>query len=174
MYRKTNQNFSKVVFIMTIISVAMSTFFSCQRQDNQQQSTADYLIKWPTESKELSNTYMLSTHIGHDGKNCPGCILDKGVLIHRDCIGYGHYCRALAQVILDTVSSDITATTTDTFGLTSNDFFLMPNRSLNYTDENNNRVYLNIPEQLVYRDSATQQFTFTGLFFTDNPEYTNE
>ena len=63
---------------------------------------------------------------------------------------------------------------TDTFGLTSADFFLMPDRSLNYTDENNNRMYLNIPEQLVFRDSVTRQFTFTGLFFTDDPEYTNE
>jgi hypothetical protein len=34
-------------------------------------------------------------------------------------------------------------------------------------------MYLNIPEQLVFRDTATLQFTFTGLFFTDAPEYTN-
>ncbi|MCR4873007.1 MAG: hypothetical protein K5885_05620 [Bacteroidales bacterium] len=58
--------------------------------------------------------------------------------------------------------------------MTSEDFFVMPYRSLNYTDENNNRIFLNIPAQQVYRDSVTQQFTFTGLFFTDDPEYTNE
>ena len=81
------------------------------------------------------------------------------MLIHKDCVGYGHYCRALAQVILNTVGTDITATTTDTFGLTSEDFFLMPDRSLEYTDVNNNRIYLNIPEQFVLRDTVTQQFT---------------
>ena len=62
---------------------------------------------------------------------------------------------------------------TDTFGLTSADFFLMPDRSLSYTDENNNRIFLNIPEQLLFRDSTTQQFTFTGLFFSDGPVYDN-
>jgi hypothetical protein len=49
----------------------------------------------------------------------------------------------------------------------------MPDRSLEYTDEDNNRVYLNIPAQMVYRDTATKQFTFTGLFFSETPEYTN-
>jgi hypothetical protein len=80
----------------------------------------------------------------------------------------------MAQVTLDIVDTDITATTTDTFDLTSEDFFLMPNRSLNYTDENNNRIFLNIPEQLVWRDSTTLQFTFTGLFFTNTPAYSND
>ena len=50
----------------------------------------------------------------------------------------------------------------------------MPYRSLEYIDENNNRVYLNIPAQMVYRDSATRQFTFTGLFLTEGPEYNND
>jgi hypothetical protein len=89
-------------------------------------------------------------------------------------MGYGHVCIKSAAVTLVQVGTAITATTTDTFGLTTDDFFNMPDRSLNYTDENNNRVYLNIPEQLVYRDSVTKQFTFTGLFFTTVPEYTND
>ena len=77
-------------------------------------------------------------------------------------------------MILDTVGTDVIATTMDTFGLTSQDFFLMPDRSLNYTDEDNNRIFLNIPGQLLFRDTATQQFTFTGLFFSDEPAYSNE
>ncbi|MBQ6157025.1 MAG: hypothetical protein IJK22_10540, partial [Bacteroidales bacterium] len=58
-------------------------------------------------------------------------------------------------------------------GLTSENIFLMPDRSLNYTDENNNRIFLNIPAQLVYRDTVTQQFTFTGLFFSTTAAYSN-
>ena len=88
-------------------------------------------------------------------------------------MGYGHYCRAVAQVSINVSGTDITATTTDTFGLTTEDFFVMPDRSLNYTDENNNRIFLNIPAQQVYRDSVTQQFTFTGLFFSNTAAYTN-
>ena len=86
-------------------------------------------------------------------------------------MGDGHICLTSAAVSLNQVGADLTATTTDTFGLTSEDFFNMPDRSLNYTDENNNRIFLNIPAQLVCRDTATKQFTFTGLSFTDRPLY---
>jgi hypothetical protein len=88
-------------------------------------------------------------------------------------MGYGRVCLTSAAISLDQIGTDVTATTTDTFGLTSEDFFLMPDRSLNYTDENNNRIYLNIPEQLVFRDTVTQQFTFTGLFFSTTAAYSN-
>ena len=89
-------------------------------------------------------------------------------------MGPGSYCSKSVAVVLNEVGSDITATTTDTFGLTSEDFFLMPDRSLYYeTDVNNNRIYLNIPGQLVYRDRTTLQFTFTGLSFTVGPVYSN-
>ena len=112
--------------------------------------------------------------MGHDGKNCMGCVQFNGKLIHRDCMGHGNYCSAIANVHLDTIGTDIIATTTDTFSLTSEDFFLMPDRSLYYyTDVNNNRIYLNIPEQMVYRDAVTRQFTFTGLSFTVGPVYSN-
>ncbi len=57
-------------------------------------------------------------------------------------MGDGHICLTSAAVSLNQVGADLTATTTDTFGLTSEDFFNMPDRSLNYTDENNNRIFL--------------------------------
>ena len=89
-------------------------------------------------------------------------------------MGDDHICLTSAAVSLNQVGADLTATTTDTFGLTSEDFFNMPDRSLNYTDENNNRIFLNIPAQLVCRDTATKQFTFTGLFFSNTAAYTND
>lgn len=88
-------------------------------------------------------------------------------------MGDGHYCAFAAAVRLEQDDSGITATTTDTFGITSQDFFLMPDRSLNYTDEKGHRIFLNIPEQMVYRDTATLQFTFTGLFFSETAAYSN-
>ncbi|MBR6176149.1 MAG: hypothetical protein IKQ52_11305, partial [Bacteroidales bacterium] len=101
------------------------------------------------------------------------CISINGKPCHIDCMGDGHICLTSAAVSLNQVGADLTATTTDTFGLTTEDFFVMPDRSLNYTDDNNNRIFLNIPAQLVCRDTATKQFTFTGLFFSETPEYTN-
>lgn len=64
-----------------------------------------------------------------------------------------------------------TASTLDTFGLTNLDILNMPARSLSLEIDEGVYSYLNIPAQLVYRDTATQQFTFTGLSFTSKPLY---
>jgi hypothetical protein len=121
-----------------------------------------------------SNSYILFVLVGHEAKECPGCTQVGEKLVHVPCHSHGSVCQKSSNITLQTSGTDVTATTTDTFGLTSEDFFNMPDRSLNYTDENNNRVYLNIPAQMVYRDTATKQFTFTGLFFTTVPGYTND
>ena len=89
-------------------------------------------------------------------------------------MGDGNYCAVAAAVQFQQAGYTINAVTTDTFDLTSEDFFLMPDRSLDYVDEKNNHYYLNIPSQLVYRDSTTLQFTFTGLFFSTSPAYEND
>ena len=128
----------------------------------------------PVQTHEKSsNNYVLLTYAGHDAKDCSGCILFNGRLIHINCQGWGDACLHSAAVTLNQVASSVTATTTDTFDLTSEDFFLMPDRSLNYTDEKGRRIFLNIPEQMVYRDTATLQFTFTGLFFSETAAYNN-
>ena len=88
-------------------------------------------------------------------------------------MGYGNVCTHVTTVSLQQNGSYYTATTTDTFGLTSENFYAMPDRSLNYTDGNNNRIFLNIPEQLVWRDTTTLQFTFTGLSFSNTPLFSN-
>ncbi|MBR4135462.1 MAG: hypothetical protein IKU03_03510 [Bacteroidales bacterium] len=120
------------------------------------------------------NSTILMLSIGHDGRYCNGCVMDDGRLIHVNCMGDGNYCATAAAVQLQEVGADLVATTVDTFGLTSEDFFNMPARSLNYVDEDENRVFLNIPAQLVYRDNTTLQFTFTGLSITEEQLYTNE
>ena len=94
--------------------------------------------------------------------------------IHIDCQGSGNECTVSTNVILSDNSSYISAVTTDTFGLTDQSFFNMPARSLYSEDEKGQPVYLNIPAQLVYRDSTTLQFTFTGLYYTESPDYTND
>ena len=163
----------KAVAGLVFASLAAFGAHSCSKAEPPQLISGDFLISSTNASKESEGPYLLSTDLGHDGKTCPGCALENGKWVHKECMGYGHYCRAVAQVSLNVSGTDITATTTDTFGLTSEDFFVMPDRSLNYTDENNNRIFLNIPAQQVYRDSVTQQFTFTGLFFSEAAVYTN-
>lgn len=88
-------------------------------------------------------------------------------------MGFGNYCATATSVQLQQIGTDITATTTDTFDLTSEDFFLMPDRSLGFKDDKGNQIFLNIPEQMVYRDTATLQFTFTGLFYSTTAVFAN-
>ena len=90
-------------------------------------------------------------------------------------MGDGHYCASSAAVLLQQDGAFFTATTIDTFGLTDQDIFNMPSRSLFVEyDEKNNEVWLNIPAQLVYRDSVSQQFTFTGLYYSNNAVFEND
>ena len=44
---------------------------------------------------------------------------------------------------------------------------------VDYEDEKGNHLFLNIPSQMVYRDTATLQFTFTGLSFSNTEVYSN-
>ena len=88
-------------------------------------------------------------------------------------MGEGNVCRQATSVVLNQIGTAVTATTTDTFDLTSEDFFLMPSRSLDYVNEKGIHIFLNIPGQMVYRDTATQQFTFTGLFYSSSAAYSN-
>ncbi len=155
--------------------VLITLFFGGHSCSKEIASNCDNLNRVvPVQTCEKSsNNYVLLTYAGHDAKDCSGCILFNGRLIHINCQGWGDACLHSAAVTLNQVASSVTATTTDTFDLTSEDFFLMPDRSLNYTDEKGRRIFLNIPEQMVYRDTATLQFTFTGLFFSETAAYNN-
>ena len=163
------------MYLYLIVMTVMLLSTSCEKTSstsNDGYHLDNKLIPLPTESKESS--YLLTIRVGHSITDCGGsCVTMLGKPYHINCMGYGRVCLTSAAISLDQIGTDVTATTTDTFGLTSEDFFLMPDRSLNYTDENNNRIYLNIPEQLVFRDTVTQQFTFTGLFFSTTAAYSN-
>ena len=161
--------------VYLIIAVALLLIQSCGKMEDNQNDCAisnNRLIPLETNAKEAG--YLLVITIGHLASDCGGrCVTINGIQCHVDCMGNGNVCRQTAAVVLNQTGSSISATTTDTFGLTSQDFFLMPARSLHYTDSSNNYLFLNIPGQLLFRDTTTQQFTFTGLSLTSKPAYTN-
>lgn len=165
----------KKVLTLTAL-VAILLLGSCEKENGDAamyQPSPNRVVVILSDSKTASITYLLS-QIGHDAKTCNGCVWDGGKMVHENCMGDGHYCAFAAAVQLQQIGTDITATTTDTFDLTSEDFFLMPDRSLYYgKDEKGNDIYLNIPEQMAYRDTTTLQFNFTGLFFSEAAAYSN-
>lgn len=161
--------------IFTLSLFAVTLLVACEKRDQADESyqhSNHRVVAIPSDGKTES-TMLLFTEIGHDAKTCNGCVLVEGQLVHVNCMGDGHYCAYATAVQLHQIGTAITATTTDTFDLTSEDFFLMPNRSLGFKDDKGNPVFLNIPGQMVYRDTATLQFTFTGLFYSTTAAYSN-
>ena len=150
---------------------------ACEKEDSPKatyQQSPNRVIVVPNSGKTGISTLLLAISIGHPAEGCNGCVLEDGKFIHINCMGEGNYCATSAAVQFQINGPVFSATTTDTFDLTSEDFFLMPDRSLDYMDDKGNPIYLNIPAQMVYRDSTTLQFTFTGLFFSTSPAYEND
>ena len=164
----------KKAFALTLIATIL--LGSCEKVTHkyvESELSTNSIVELPNDGRKTNSTFQLSMSLGHSGSNCTGCVMYDGQLIHIDCMGEGNQCATSAVVQLQQFGSAISITTTDTFNLTSGDFFLMPNRSLDYMDQSGLHTYLNIPAQLVYRDTTTLQFTFTGLFFSSKPAYGN-
>ncbi len=149
-------------------------FYSCQKSDKvkitNHDSTAVLL-----DQNAKGRTYLLSLFAGHLASECNGCVTVLGQTYHVDCMGDGNACAKSSIVSLYQIGyNDYTATTLDSTALTDENFFNMPSRSMFVEyDEKNNEVWLNIPAQLVYRDSLSHQFTFTGLFYSNSAYYAN-
>lgn len=165
---------------MKLFVLLLSLFLllmSCQKTHNQ----GDLVQHFPAVEKIIDSSkspadYIINLQIGHSGENCPGCVCVNGKWIHLNCQGRGNLCELQSQITLTQVDENLfSATTTDSTELTDADLFNMPARSLFVElDKNKKEVWLNIPAQLVYRDSATLQFTFNGLYYSDRPVYRND
>ena len=146
------------------------TVHSCQKE-NRAVLSENRLVPLKEEAK-TGNQYWMICAMGHDGSKCPGCVMINGKMMHIDCQGEGHECQKATRILLQwSVDSVLSATTLDTFDLTNLDIFNMPARSLSLEIDEGVYSYLNIPSQLVYRDTTTLQFTFTGLSLTNKPLY---
>ena len=163
---KNYKNQTGIILMALCLSVALG---SCVDDLSSEKN----ILVAQQSSDKTGGAYTIFVSAGHNASVCKNsCVVINGQSTHVPCQGIGHDCSQGASVTLQQVGTAITATTTDTFGLTSEDFFNMPARSLS-TGESGNNAYLNIPAQLVERDTATLQFTFTGLFYTNKPEYNN-
>ncbi|MCR4681079.1 MAG: hypothetical protein K5636_05660 [Bacteroidales bacterium] len=166
--KKRIKTLSGKIALAMFVSVAL---VSCV---DKPQTWKNIIVVCSNGEKTGSENYTMFVNIGHQASDCKNsCVVVSGQSIHVDCQGFGHQCNTSAAVTLQQVGTAITATTTDTFGLTNEDFFNMPARSLG-TGEGGSTAYLNIPAQLVERDTATLQFTFTGLTYSAKPWYNND
>lgn len=165
-----------------ILLAAAILIVACNKVDNNGNNGLkpdNYAAMSSPLSKEGGKPIEITFTAGHDGSECNySCVTSNGVPGHIDCQGWGDACVVTIRIwpIGGQPKGGTFSVVVDTvWSLTSEDYFNMPNRSLTVLDApSENEAYLNIPAQLVYRDSVTQQFTFTGLFFSDAAEYMND
>lgn len=164
----------KKIGIAYLLALLLFCFSQCAKQV-EQVNQFNQGSMYPVLNNGKGITYQMTFYVGHSGKMCQGCIRMKdNTLTHLDCQGWGTECAASATVVLSGNSNYFTAVTTDTFGLTDQSLFNMPDRSLLTEDEKGQPVYLNIPAQLIYRDSTTLQFTLNGLYYSASAAYDND
>ena len=157
------------LFFLLLILLSLWSF-SCQKEE-ENAPIAPNEATIANLTKGMQNG-ILTIRVGHSAKECNGCIPVGDKLVHVDCQGAGTLCEVTSQVAIADSGLFVSAVTTDTFGLTTLDYFNMPARSLAVEDENE-KYYLNIPAQMLYRDSKTLQFTLTGLFYSAEAYYEN-
>lgn len=148
---------------------------SCEKQGNEIYQFYDGNSFVPVIENSKASSYNLSVRIGHPASGCNGCVKIDGVFMHVDCQGGGSSCGAKAAVRLSPDSAGFyTVTTIYEYELTSEDFFLMPDRSLYVGMDGKDEIWLNIPAQLSTRDITSEQFSFYGLFYSNYVVYKNQ
>ncbi|MDL2312457.1 hypothetical protein LJC68_06230 [Bacteroidales bacterium OttesenSCG-928-B11] len=161
-----------------LVLLALLVFCACTKNDAEKKHDSEHLAYiMDNGAKDLPGPgpgIIIKTRIGHPGEKCPGCIAIGGVPRHMDCMGPGDECEIGGGIALAILrDGTYEATTLCGYEFTGEDFFHMPNRSLLVKKDATEQLWLNIPGQLVYRDSLTGQFTFTGLYYTYYPVYPN-
>ena len=165
-------------YFLSVIVLATFSLLSCEKSKTIPHPIGD---EWNraeliSNGQKTGTLYNLSFQCGHSGANCSGCVTIAGQTVHVDCQGDGTTCNRSGIVNVQLVSGNIyRATTQDSTDITSDSFFNMPDRSL-YMGMDNTGLpcWMNIPAQLVWRDSTTRLFTFNGVFFSQQQMYKNQ
>jgi len=163
--------------LVPIFFILFFIFLACEKKEKNN-SNSDVLqnaaVPICTDSKQILG-YKISVMVGHSSNGCPGCVTMGGNHFHVPCQGAGSSCAQSATIYLyqDDYGTDLYfAISVDELDLTDEDFFLMPDRSLYIVGANGE--FLNIPEQMLYRDEDTGTFIFYDIFFSDYQAFVNK
>ena len=168
-----------LVILLFMSLIVMSTCDKTFHSSSCGPLPENYAMIGESFSKEGGKPIEITYRVGHNANTCNNsCILVNGIPSHEDCQGYGDAC--VVKIRLWPIGGQPKGGTfsmmVDTlWEPTSGDFFNMPARSLIVLDSPDAiSRFLNIPSQLLERDSHTQQFIFNGLFFSDTAAYNND
>ena len=169
----------RITFVLVLAVMIMAACNKVETSVYHDPKPDNYATMGLVSSKEDGKPIVITYAVGHDASECGNaCITQNGVPCHADCQGFGEACVITIQIWPiggNPKGATFSAVIDTVWSLTTEDFFNMPDRSLAVLDApSENARYLNIPAQLVFRDTVTQQFTFTGLFFSEDAVYTND
>jgi hypothetical protein len=141
--------------------------------DNLRQNSATWTYSENSKKGKLS----WKIFVGHSVSDCGGkCIKLFGELGHIDCVGIGNVCSQSVECSIEPGDED------DDFILILDDnnalgAFLeypFPDRSLMITNpQNNTDLWLNIPEQILIRESEEVPFVVYDAWFSEIAELEN-
>lgn len=163
------------VFLLALLVI----FISCKDEikNEKELSTANYAQIIESNDKSSMNILGVIT-VGHPENGCPGCVTINGITGHMDCMGRGTACSVRALYSIQLKSKNLNyyeAFVSPEEDLTSEDYFLIPNRSIEIENPPaNNKRWFNIPEQMLYRDTILGYFTINNIRFSSAPLYFNE
>ena len=149
--------------------------FSDLNINNQKQNEATWIHR-NDGSKGLPIS--LKFVIGHTANQCGNaCMMIFGQLVHVDCRGFGNICNhtVSAEVFDDLVNNELTLKIIgdDIFG--EFEIFPFPDRCFYITNPQNNlELWLNIPEQVLLKDSSGTEIVIYDAWFYEEPELEND
>lgn len=164
-----------LVMSLMVMSACDKTFIS----NSPGTMPENYATIMDTCSKDNGKPIEITYRVGHTASDCNNsCILVNGIPSHEDCQSYGEACVIVIRLwpIGGQPQGETFSMAVDTlWEPTSGDFFNMPARSLTVLDNPDvTSQFLNIPAQMLKRDSLTRRFTFERLFFSDTAAYSND
>jgi len=115
--------------------------------------------------------------VGHTEEQCGGkCLMIFGENYHADCRGFGSICERTFKVALsEDTYNELRLVVWDEDEFDDLDFDSFPDRSLYITNPlNSNEQWLNIPEQIIFKDSALLQAIIYNIWFSEDPAFENE
>jgi hypothetical protein len=162
-------------FLVTIVFLFLILCFGCKKHEIiETAELPKFNSAQPISNSKGGACYGVTLLVGHSASTCPGCVNNGGSSVHIDCQGDGTACSVSAKMeISDSGEINIYyGTISEPDELTYEETFLMPNRSLYIIGSNGQ--FLNIPEQMVYRDEETGAFVLYDIFYSDNQVFINE
>ena len=156
------------------VPIPFDSFLENENNDDLRQNEAT----WATSSEENTKFWFLKIKIsiGHTPADCGNkCVKILGELGHIDCRGFGNVCNHIvnARVIQSDGNLKLVLENPEDLGMDLD--FLLPDRTLFITNPLNNAdLWLNIPEQVLWRDNHGVPFEILDIWFSEEPELENK